>query len=163
MDVVDFWSRQVNKWNEDEKCDQCWVFGAPLINSQQNIQQTENPCCVHVFLTGITTNDVFQISQNTGFTNKKFCDITFTLRVLKQGVLGKNNYNEILGHPIEESNWNEIYKPIADCLDCNLILDFCELLGMTPQITQWRKEIEHAYLDNNYFGWRITGTFRIEQ
>lgn len=161
MDVVDFFKKQVEKWQTDGKCGFCWEFSAPLIESQTNIQQTDEACCTYVFLTEIETNEVPRFSANTGFVNGKNCDTTFTLHVVRKGDLGTNNYSEIKGHPISESRWETIYKPLSDCLDCNLILDFCEFVGLKVDITQWRKTIEHAYLDNNYFGWKIRATFRI--
>ncbi|HSH68032.1 MAG TPA: hypothetical protein VLB84_20025 [Bacteroidia bacterium] len=162
MDIVKFWKQQVEKWQEDEKCGFCWEFSAPLFENVTNIQQTEEDCCTYVFLTKLVRNRVPQFSANTGFLNRKFCDYSFTLHVVRKGDLGTNNYNEIAGHPIEESRWNEIYKPIADCLDCDLMLDFCEFVGLKVDEMTWREEMEQAYMDNNYFGWRITATFRVE-
>lgn len=164
MEIVDFWKRQVDKWQTENKCGFCWEFGAPLKDSQLNIEQTDEACCTYVFLTEIETVETPKFSPNTGFLNGKNCDTTFTLYVVRKGDLGTNNYSEIKGHPISESNWETIFNPISECLDCNLILDFCTLeYGLKIDITQWRKTLEHAAFDNNYFGWKVRGTFRISQ
>lgn len=160
MDIIKFWADQVAKWQEDEKCDMCFEFSAPLFENATNITQTEEDCCTYVFLTNIKRKRNFKKYQ-TGFTYPDSCDWTFTIHFVKKGDLGTNNYNEIKPHPISESRWNNIYKPISECLDCQLQLDFCEFVGLNVDEVAWNEEMEQAYLDNNYFGWRITATFRL--
>ena len=161
MDIVKFFSDQVTKWNTDNKCGFCWEFGAPLFEETTNIQQTDEACCTYVFLTKVARQRGNEYAQSTGLLSKKWCDYSFNLHVLRKGDLGTNNYNEIKGHPIEESRWNEIYQPIANCLDCDLQLDFCEFFGIDANQMVWNEDMESNYMDNNYFGWRITAKFRI--
>ena len=141
MDIVKFFSDQVSKWNDDNKCGFCWEFGAPLTRVARQRGATYH--------------------QTTNLLTSTYCDYSFNLHVVRKGDLGTNNYNEISGHPIEESRWNEIYNPIAECLDCNLQLDFCEFLGIQANQIAWSEEMERAYTDNNYYGWKITAKFRI--
>lgn len=160
MDIVDFWKQQIDKWNEDEKCGMCWNFSAPLFENASNIQQTSESCCTYVFLTNIKRVKNFR-TYPTGMTDVDSCDYSFNLHVIRKGDLGTNNYNEIRGYAVADGRYNEIYKPIADCLDCDLQLDFCEFLGVNINEISWVETMEQAYLDNNYFGWRIAANFRL--
>lgn len=164
MDIVDFWSKQIAKWKEEDKCGMCWEFSAPLFENATNIQQNEEACCTYVFLTELKTRKNFKKYDGYGQTGYSFiesCDYSFTVHFVRQGDLGTNNYNEIKGHPIDEGRYNTIYKPITDCLDCDLELDFCEFVGEQVDNLTWVQSMEQAYLDNNYFGWRLNITFRL--
>jgi len=74
MDIVDFWSKQITIWDENNKCGLCWSFGAPLVSSQLNIEQSipGKECCVNVFLTDITFREAFTLA-NTGFKRTSSC------------------------------------------------------------------------------------------
>lgn len=160
MDIVKFWKDQVQLWNEQNKCGLCWEFSAPLVNSQINIVQEETPCCVQVFITDITFKENVVRNSVTGLTTSKTCVDTFTLWALIESPLGVNNYNEIKGHPIEESKWNEIFLPIKECLSCDNILDTCEILGQTNvNVDLTNATMVHNYLDKAYNGWKIQYTF----
>lgn len=161
MDIVEFWKDQVDLWNEQNKCGLCWEFSAPLVTSQINIVQQEETCCVNVFLTDIRFREVKNRNTTTGLMIGKSCVWTFSLYVLKKENLGVNNYNEIKDHPIEESKWDTIFKPIIDCLGCDNILDTCELLGVTNVNVDMASDavLIHNYLDANYNGWKLNYTF----
>lgn len=160
MDIVNFWKEQVNVWNENNKCGLCWEFSAPLVNSQINTVQKETPCCVQVFITDITFNETLVRNSVTGLTTSKTCVDRFTLWVLIESPLGVNNYNEIKGHPIDESKWSEIYLPLKECLGCENILDTCEILNQTNvNVDLNNATLVHNYLDQSYSGWRINYTF----
>lgn len=160
MDIVNFWKEQVNIWNEQNKCGLCWEFSAPLVNSQINTVQKEAPCCVQVFITDITFNETLVRNSVTGLTTSKTCIDRFTLWALIESPLGVNNYNEIKGHPIDESKWSEIYLPLKECLGCENILDTCEILNQTNvNVDLTNATLVHNYLDQSYSGWRIQYTF----
>lgn len=160
MDIVNFWKEQVSIWNESEKCGLCWEFSAPLVTSQINIVQEEK-CCVNVFLTDIRFREIKNRNSVTGLITSKTCVWNFSLYVLKKENLGVNNYNEIKGHPVNESKWETIFKPIIDCLGCDKILDTCEIFGFTNVNVDMPSDaiLIHNYLDDNYNGWRINYQF----
>lgn len=161
MDIVLFWKNQVDLWNTQNKCGLCWEFSAPLVASQNNIVQEEHPCCVQVFLTDIRFREIKQRNAITGLVTGKTCVWSFSLHALIKSPLGVNNYNEIKNHPIEESKWETIFKPLIDCLGCDNILDTCELLGVTNVNVDMNGDavLVHNYLDENYNGWRINYQF----
>lgn len=160
MYIVKFWKDQVDLWNMQEKCGLCWEFSAPLVASQINIVQSET-CCVNVFLTDIRFRESKQRDNITGLVLSDFCVWSFSLYALSKSPLGVNNYNETKGHPIEESKWETIFKPLIDCLGCDNILDTCELLGVTNVNVDMNGDatLIHNYLDENYNGWKINYQF----
>lgn len=154
MDIVQFWKNQTDIWNTQNKCGLCWEFAAPLIASQINIVQNET-CCVNVFLTDVKFREEKVFNSVTGLTTSKKCIWNFSLYALIKENLGVNNYNEIKGHPIEESKWETIFYPIINCLGCDNLLDICDV-----QINQNGDAILiHNYLDENYNGWKVNYTF----
>jgi hypothetical protein len=159
INIIDFWKQQTDKWNTDNKCGLCFEFSAPLVNSQINIVQSET-CCVNVFLTDIKfrTDEVY--NSVTGLTTSKKCIWSFSVHALVQEPLGVNNYNEIKSHPIEESKWNTIFLPLAECLGCDNILDFCDIIGKELEVRQLGDaQLIHNYLDSNWNGWKINYSF----
>lgn len=160
LDIVKFWKDQTELWNEQEKCGLCWQFSAPLVLSQINIVQEEN-CCVNVFLTDLKFREIKNRNATTGLITSKTCVWNFSIYFLVRENLGVNNYNEIKDHPIEESKWERIFKPIIDCLGCDNILDTCELLGVTNVNVDMPSDavLIHNYLDNNYNGWKVNYSF----
>lgn len=161
MNVIDFWQKQVNKWNDESKCDFCWEFSAPLYRSDLNKIQRKEECCTYVFLTDYSVELRNEYNQSTGLIPRRYNDHAFNLYLLRQGDLGTNNYNEINGHPIADSNWETIYKPILECLEQeDLLLDFCEFIGVAPNVMRWRFDMVRAFQDDNYIGWKLSITFR---
>jgi hypothetical protein len=160
MDIVLFWKKQVDLWNENQKCNLCWEFSAPLVNSQINIVQNEK-CCVNVFLTDLKFREVKDYNQITGLVAKIRCVWNVTVHFLVRENLGVNNYNEIKGYPIEESKWENIFKPIIDCVGCGNILDTCEISGHSNLKIEMGSDavLVHNYLDENYNGWRVNYLF----
>jgi len=160
MDIVDFWNKQVTKWQEDQKCGLCWEFGAPLVNSQINIQQSAEPCCVQVMLTNIRYRKNIVRNNITQFITSESCTWTATVYAVQEMPIGVNNYNEIKDHPISESKWTTVFNPILECLGCENLLDYCVILGKDVIINQiGDAELIHNYLDKNLNGWRITYSF----
>ena len=162
MDVIEFFQDVVTAWNAENKCDECWTFGAPLTEDALNKQQTPDgvdPCCVHVFISDLVISSV-RAFATTGYQSARYDNHSFNLYVLKKGDLGTNNYNEIAGHPISESRWQQTLKPLKECLDDQNLLPFCTELDNTIQITNWQMSTKIAYLDGNYVGWLIRATFK---
>jgi len=158
MDIVDFWAKQIDLWNCEDKCCLCWEFSAPLVSSQINIVQSEK-CCVNVFLTDLKFREEKVFNSTTGLTTSKKCVWNFSIYAMVQKELGINNYNEIKGYPISQSKWVEVFYPIINCLGCDNILDYCKILGRSIQVTQNGDTVlMHNYLDN-YNGWKINYTF----
>lgn len=168
MDVVEFFKQVAADWQVAQKCGFCWSFGAPLEESAVNKQQApdgEEPdedlsCCVNVLLADIVIAPQRTFDPVTTFQTSRADNHSFTLYVLRQDEIGKNNYNEIAGHPIEESKWAETLRPLQKCLTAENLLPFCEKLGHSIQITAWQMTAKTNYLDQNYTGWQIRATFK---
>lgn len=162
MDLVEFWEQQVAKWQEEQQCDRCWEFSATLWEDASNIFQTNEDCCTIVLFTG-WREIINPIFATNNFPIKEYTDYIFTLDIVERGDLGTNNYNEINGHPVSESRVKTVYSPLRKCINTNkLTLDFCEFLGLKVDEMRWELTPTRAYLDNNYVGWNIKATFRIQ-
>lgn len=161
LDIVDFWKKQVDLWNEQNKCGLCFELAAPLVTSQLNIVQEEKPCCVQVFLTDIRFREIKNRNSVTGLITSKTCVWNFSLYVVKKVPLGLNNYNEVKGHPVDESKWVTLFQPLIECLGCDNILNTCEILGLTNMNVDMPSDatLIHNYLDDNYNGWKINYSF----
>lgn len=161
MDVVDFWEKQVALWNEQGKCGFCWSFGAPLVESAIELQQIEedSKCCVQVLLTQdkvdpFATSNTYD--QLTGLLTRSVCTMSFQILFLVPDVIGKNNHNEIAGHSITEGKWSETLSRLQQCIACDANLAFCEIVGRSYWVTQWRAKQELNFTANNYSGYRLT-------
>jgi hypothetical protein len=163
VNPITFFEQQIQIYNEDEKCDSCWSFSAPLKESAINITQPlpDEKCCVKVFLTDLTTSQNNEYNNTTNYITRKTCDYTFNLFVLKDSTIGRNNYDEMKGYSIDESKWKLIFEPLEQCMGCDAQLDFCDIMGFNIQVPRWSMSMVHNYLDQNYDGWKISATFRI--
>lgn len=164
MDVVDFFKRQTDKWNTELKCGFCWEFDSPLTEAgvNESVMQTDpDECCpVKVFITNLTERKNRTYNQTTKLLTDYTIDYTFTLHALMFDRVDTNVYAEQIGHPISESKWETILKPIQDCICEENVLEFCELLCKKILITGWNAITRINWLDNNYTGWSITMTLR---
>ena len=165
MNIVKFWQDQINKWNEENKCDLCWEFSAPLIDSGTNIVRPTKgkECCVQVMLlrqnlTAFSTTNTY--NNTTQLLTAQSCNTSFQLLVVFDSKLGLNMYNEIKGHSTDESVWNTKLSVIEECLKCDANLDFCEFLSTQYKITQWSGVQVINYQNSNYCGYRISVTFQ---
>lgn len=163
MDIVNFWDLQTAKWSEDDKCGLCWAYGAPLTESALNLEQLEEDtkCCVHLYLTSLQFSKKVTFAT-TGFVNSESCEYSFTIYALKPSRIDLNNYTEIKGYSKETSKWVTVYEPIIDCLSCENVLDFCEILGYNVDIIKWDAFLVSNFRDTNYDGWKINATFRVK-
>lgn len=166
MNFIDFFQRQIDKYNEDEKCGFCWFFSAPLIESAVNIQQLreDSKCCVQVMFlqdkqAAFSTSTTYD--EKTTFIKDVFCTENFRLLFLIPfpNALGTNNYSEIEGHPIEESKSEKLME-LKDCISCGFQLDFCELIGTTWQVMKWEGYQRINYQNNNYLGYEVNVTLK---
>lgn len=164
MDVVNFFKEQVSLWDEEEKCGFCFEFDAPLTDSGVNESQMQtNPdeCCpVKVFLTNLRERKNRTYSTSTGLLTDYTIDYSFTLYLLKLDRVDTNVYAEQLGHPICESKWSTILRPLQECICEETILEFCKIIGKRIDITAWDASTKINWLDNNYTGWAINITLR---
>lgn len=161
MNLVSFWQQQVSKWNDEQKCDLCWSFGAPLIESAVSVQQLKD-CCVQVLLLRDKGN-AFSMSttydNTTGLITAKSCIKSFQLLVVIPGELGVNNFNEIPNHSTDESNWSTKLSKLEECLSCDANLNFCEFLGRSYRVTNWSAVQVLNEGDNCYIGYRLNVSF----
>lgn len=163
MDIVQFWEDQVSKWSEENKCGNCWNFDAPIFVSSLNSIKLDkgSECCINVFLTDLSFRESTIYNSVTNLITNKYCEYTFVLYICIPRDLGINNWNEIKGHNKESSKWATTYKPILDCFGCGALIDFCEILGYKVNITSKTATPLNYFQDNNYVGWRMPMTFRI--
>lgn len=172
MDIIDFFKQQVDKWNDDNAKDKCWVYGAPLFESEMNKFQTpdrddniQKPtdlnCCVHVFLTDLRVNTQLNYAPDTGLVNEKRCTWNFNLNLLQKDKLGENVYNEIKGYDLTQSKWEQYLKDIYDFVTCQKILEFCNILGYDVRITRFEGNPKINWLDENYTGWQYGVTLEL--
>jgi hypothetical protein len=159
FDIVEYFKNKVEIWNQDQQCGLCFEFSAPLFNSEMNVQQN-NSCCVQVFVANILTDTVYKNDFNIyGFQNIDYCVYTFDLFFLVQSPMGLNNYNEIQFHPIEESKWETIFKPLLNCFGCGKNL--CEEVYNFGGYINYSTSLVHNYLDNNYNGLKVRAKIKI--
>lgn len=155
IDIVDFYKNKVVQWNAENKCGFCYEFGAPLFNSEINIQQQKSDnCCVNVFIVNFRYRTVYTLQANAGYRIADKNIISFDLYLLTKSQLGINNYNEISGHPIEESKWETIFKPLLDCFGVGK--NQCEEMVGFIGYQKWEAGLVHNYLDSVYNGIKIS-------
>lgn len=155
-DIVALFKTKIEQWNEAKQCDHCWEFSAPLtipaLNTYQN--RSDEECCVHVFVTNLRGNDPNyrpSISYEADYA-RQYATVYFLL----QDRIDTNNYNEMDGHPIEESKYSAIIRPLFECI---FGIDFCEIDdSILIENINWQIKIN--WQDSNYTGWQFDFTFR---
>jgi len=167
MDIIEFWDQLIAKWNTEQKCNLCFAFEAPLFESASNIVQAKEnkECCVMSLLTNVGEREVPSFSSQSGWEISVNKDYTFDIHFVTQGDLSTNNYTEIKGYTKETSRWNTIYNPIRGCLDrLEIQRELCLFTGLKVDVATWDLTLaREAYLDNNYFGWKLKVNFRITE
>lgn len=163
MDIVEFWSQQVELWRKDQKCGLCWDFGAPLYESAVESHRIKEgkECCVQVLL----INPSFSSTRNyliSGLYNTQICTDSFQLLFVMPSRIDINNFNELPGFSIEESKWFTVFNRLKKCIECDAELAFCEILGSNSlRLTNWSATILPAnFTSNNYAGFRLNVSFQ---
>lgn len=154
--IVEAFEKLIANYNENNRCGFCWEFEAPLRISDMNesVKKTEpDDCCVRVFLTNLRFNNSNEKPKISRSPIKRIVEVA-TVYVLKYDDVGLNTYSEMDGHPLSESKWKTILKPLYDCLMC---LDFCEV-EPALQIESISGATEIDILADNYTGWRLDVT-----
>ena len=162
MNVINFFKDLAQSWDEQSKCGSCWKFGAPLSESGLNksISKPEEACCTHLFVTSYRIGSQYRYNGTTGLQNYEAADHSFVLYAVQQVTdIGQNVYNEIPDSLVDDGLWAKIQEPLLGCLGSGRELELCEL-GYDFDITSWIMETVMLKEDQNWTGWRITGTFR---
>ncbi|MDM1542353.1 hypothetical protein [Empedobacter sp. 189-2] len=154
---------QVTTWNEQNKCGFSWEFSAPLFLNKINTVQVENTSAVQVMLIwqgqllyegGLNYNQFGLVtSTNTSSDN-------FELYFLLPSYLDENNYNEIKGHPVDESRSIELERLLSclrgDNTNSGAMLDLCNTFDGKYKLSKWNVfAVNENFLDNNYIGFRV--------
>lgn len=166
MDLIGIFKKLTEKWNEELKCGFCWIFDAPLTDSgvNESVMQTDpEECCpVKVFITNYSFRENKQYNNITALLTNESIDHTFTASFVAFDRIDTNVYNEQLGHPLSESKWESILRPLQACICDTTTLqnDICELICKRILITQFNAIVRINWLDNNYTGWSVTMTLR---
>lgn len=158
---IEFFKKQVEIWNGNQHCGNCWEFGSPLSESGFEEQQLreESKCCYQFIITDYRTTTRSEFNSSN-YPTRKICEHRFTFYVVKASSIDINTYNEIDNHPISESKYETIIKPLYDCLSCDAVLDYCQILGYPVQGIQWDVAPVINKTSNNYDGIKVTGMFR---
>lgn len=158
---IEFFKEQVKIWNESQHCGNCWDFSAPLSESGFEEQQLKEgkECCYQLVITDYATDESNEYNP-ANYARRKVCNHRFVMYIVKASDIGTNTYDEIDNHPIEESKWETIIKPLFECFGCDAMIDYCQIVGYPIQIPQWRVEKVINKTSNNYDGVKITATFR---
>lgn len=162
MDIVKFFKSLTDKYEQERKCGFCWQFGAPMSIQNMNkiIVAQEDACCVHLFLTAYKYHRDVRSNSRTGLENFRQDVHTFTLFVGKRSEdIGINMYNEIPEHPVSESLWEKIYRPLQECLSGEPDMDLCHL-GYDVEVTTWQMQMVQYVEDDNWTGWKIDAVIR---
>lgn len=161
LNLGEFFRQQIIKWNKDDKCGFCWEFDLPLRESDANesLIKTEE-CCVRVMITDLVIQEN-KTTNSAGLVTAYSEDYQFILNVVIPSEIDKNVYHEQI-HPISESKWETILNPLKECLSGDRLFDFCDILGRDIIITNRRWTSRIDWLDNNYDGWSIAMTLRID-
>ena len=160
-DIIGAINTAVTEWNNTNKCGYCWEFTNAMRESDLNEYQkkTDQDCCVLVAVTDFRYECDIDFNRLTGLRGLSSEIFDFNLHILIQDRIDLNVYNEINGHSINESKWETILKPLADCVGCNPI-DFCSILGYNLEVSRWNANSKIDWLDNNYTGWTINTQLR---
>src|SRR5690554_3052176 len=155
INIVDFFEKQFEKWNEERKCGYCWKFEFSQRLSEVNeSRQEDDDCCVMVFMVDYNIQKIrsYPASDTGHFVeNHLSYNHNFNLLFLIHDDIGTNVHSEIKGHPKEESKWSRILNPLAQCLED---FDACEIIKKPLRYNSetWRVLLD--YMDNNYTGWQ---------
>lgn len=164
MSLHSYIERQINKFNEENKCGFCWEFYAPLTEDAMNKQQlknNENCSCVHVMMTrdNMTAfgND-YRYNERLGQNAEIFEYKNFKLFFLKRQGMDVNNHIEILDNDTSKSKINFL-EELEDCIS-QFYFDFCDEFDKNWVMQRWQGTQLINYLDNNYTGYRVDVTLR---
>ena len=168
-DIVELWRQIIANYAETAECDFCWKFYAPLTEQKLNLvkdvlvepgsDEVNQACCVHVFLLRNQPDD-FSTTPNYstyGNLNTVSHNENYVVYFLIKSKEGLNNYNEIPDHPILESRYETIFKPLRDCIDSRILTDICAI----GQVTAYRGSYIYDYQDEQYYGLRINFSQRL--
>ena len=161
LDVLELWRNLTEKLNTEESCGFCWKFYAPMTETRQNIIRKSNDCCVNVFLLRNKSQD---FGSNlaygpSGYLNAQQHTESYDILFLIPSKEGLNNYNELLGHSIDDSRYATIFKPLRDCIKSTMITSICE----HASVTSWSGRYVYDYQDEQYYGLRISITQQHEE
>lgn len=164
MDIANIFNKITEKFNEEERCGLCWkfIFGgrSDYFNNAAIVDGEE--CCVRI---GVLKNS---------FTGGYKRDANFSERVYREwnieifaGIPSRLDimfYNEIPGHPVEESKWVKYLYPVMCCMD-EAQINVCDVHNCngsetTVEIWQWNGEMKLNYSDSNLDGWLFRAVIR---
>lgn len=157
MTAISFLEKLVNKWDEEQFCNDCWAFSVPMSMDRMNayIPEQGKECCYTMFVTSHVLTPAIEFLRD-GRTRHLYCDEILTLYIVKGTNMGVNAYNEEPGHDINESLYRLIWEPLADCLGCGTELTVCETWAKYS-MTSWTMEATNTLInDANYVGYRCT-------
>lgn len=158
VDIIGTIATMVGEWDDESKCGLCWEFTAPMRDSDLNeCQQRTDDCCVTVAVTEFRFQLIQNVNRQSGLITNTSEIYDFNLHYLAKDNLGLNVYNEIDGHPLAESKWATIIKPLMDCISLPV---FCEYIGRNLEVTLWRANLRIDWQDMNWSGWTINVQLR---
>lgn len=157
MDPVVFWDNLIQDFNKENKCDFCWRFYAPMREIDLNLVRKKDECCVNVFLVWNGAQDFNTLANfdiNKGIPINPIEVFNYQVFFLVPSKEGINNYNEIPNHPVDESRYETILRPIRECINYNIFNDLCLKFG----ITSFNGSYVYDYQDEMYYGIKLNIT-----
>lgn len=154
IDIIKLWKEIIETFNDEERCDWCWEFYAPLQESRLNIVKAteQNKCCVKVFVLRNEPQDFgSNLTYNRGFVSSSQNYENYKVLFLISSKEGLNNYNELGSHPVSESRYETILKPLRECIQRDILTDICEDF----EVTAWNGRYIYDYQDELYYGIEI--------
>lgn len=130
----------------------CWAFYAPLHYAGLNeiVPPKGKECCYSLIVTNYT-EECERDNYNLPFA--KNYNVTFYAVINTS--LGVNVFNERPDHPISESLYVSIIKPISECLGCG-----SGLCGLGLKVNRWIVKPVINLEDYNWTGVKVTAEIR---
>lgn len=156
-DPIELWNDIICRLNDEKKCGWCWRFFAPLTEVNMNLVKQRKECCVNVFFIWNGAEDFAtrpNFDLNTGLMVEPTETFNYQVYFLINSNDGINNYNEMPEHPVSESKYLNIFKPLRECIN----LDILNALCLDYVVTNWSGKNIYDTTDDKYYGIRINVT-----
>lgn len=151
-------------WDDNEKCGYCWKLVRTLddhIQGTTNIYKpvTDDLCCVHAFLKGINYSNGKEVNNVFGYSTIQYCDYKLHFYIAKQTKFNGAKADEL---GCDDNIYNDVIKPLMDCLECEFETDLCEIAeGETVTTLNESYKPLFSFGDENWAGLDYYVTIRV--
>ena len=159
--IVEYLEDLITRYQADMQCGLCWKFVFARRDYANNLKEVDGEeCCAHFMLLGYSASVGFK--QNPFGVEREYCDYSFSAFVGIKSTLQEQFYNEGDADS-SESKYTLYVKPLEECIGC-MESDICDSLvnlGTSAEIISWSYDLKMNYMDANYDGLMIKGTYRV--